>query len=136
MDLTKLGLFDLISQRMGYLTQRQNVLAQNVANADTPRYQPRDLRPFEEHLAHAGRQRLPPAATHPAHFGLGDGAGGEARSERLRDVYEAAPSGNEVVLEQQLLRLNETAAQYDMATNLYQRHLSMIKAALGRGGGR
>jgi flagellar basal-body rod protein FlgB len=41
---TKAALFQLISARMSWLSQRQAVLSQNIANADTPDYRPKDLR--------------------------------------------------------------------------------------------
>jgi flagellar basal-body rod protein FlgB len=37
----------MISRRMDWLSQRQTVLSQNVANADTPNYQPRDLKTLD-----------------------------------------------------------------------------------------
>jgi len=43
----KPGLFHLLGQRMDWLGQRQKVLAQNIANADTPDYVPHDLKPQE-----------------------------------------------------------------------------------------
>ena len=47
MDLKKLTLFRMMSDRMDWLTQRQQVLSQNVANADTPQYGARDLKPID-----------------------------------------------------------------------------------------
>ena len=53
-------LFDLISARAGWLAQRQAVLGQNVANADTPGFRPLDLAPasFERLLQEGGRLDL------------------------------------------------------------------------------
>ena len=42
------SLFDLADRRLAYLQHRQQVLAQNVANANTPGYRARDLEPFAE----------------------------------------------------------------------------------------
>ncbi|MGB8601645.1 MAG: hypothetical protein WCD42_05555, partial [Rhizomicrobium sp.] len=52
MDMTDVPLFSMLKQRMGWLGQRQGVLSQNVANADTPKYTPSDLKPidFEKEL--------------------------------------------------------------------------------------
>ena len=44
MDLSQIPLFAALSKRMSWLADRQAVLAQNVANADTPGYAARDLR--------------------------------------------------------------------------------------------
>ena len=46
MDLSSIGILKLISKKMDWLGQRQEVLAQNVANADTPKFKPDDLTPF------------------------------------------------------------------------------------------
>src|SRR5487761_1715476 len=43
MDLSQVPLFAALSKRMAWLTERQTVLAQNVANADTPGYVAQDL---------------------------------------------------------------------------------------------
>ncbi|NNG03342.1 MAG: flagellar basal body rod protein FlgB [Inquilinus sp.] len=133
MDFSSIGLFRLVSQRLDWLTRRQDVLAQNIANADTPSYRPRDLRPFAAHLD-AATGPVTPAATHPGHIDpVAAGNGAAPSSERQNDVYETAPTGNAVVLEQQMVRVSETAMQHQLALNLYRKHVGMIRLALGRG---
>ena len=133
MDFSSIGLFRLVSQRLDWLTQRQDLLAQNIANADTPGYQPREMRPFAAHLDGASGSMMP-AATHARHIApIASGTGGSQSSERLNDVYETAPTGNAVVLEQQMVRVSETAMQHQFALNLYRKHVGMIRLALGRG---
>src|SRR3546814_18010246 len=46
MDLNQLPMFDLLTRRMKWLSERQEVLAQNIANANTPDYTPQDLKPM------------------------------------------------------------------------------------------
>lgn len=132
----KLNIFEAIARRMVWLGQRQQVLAQNIANSDTPDYVPQDLKqgPFQRVLE---RSIAPvrPAATHAKHL---DGpAGRSARpAERAdqRERFETAPSGNAVVLDEQLIKVAETQMDYQTMTNLYRKHTQMIRAALGRGG--
>ncbi len=134
MDFSNLGLFKLITRRIDWLNDRQEVLAKNIANADTPDYRPQDLRPFAEHLARTGGPTLATATTHSGH--IQPVAGRVARSagsDDINDVYEASPTGNEVVLEQQLIRVSETAMQHQLALSLYRKHVGMIRTALGRG---
>ena len=52
MDLFQLKLFQRMSERMGWLGARQEVLAQNIANADTPDFVPHDMKAlkFVDHL--------------------------------------------------------------------------------------
>ena len=132
----KLSIFEVIARRMDWLGQRQNVLAQNVANSDTPGYEPQDMKdgPFGRLLA---RKLAPvsPAATHPRHLEGQSPAPGPSGTEEQRDRFETAPSGNAVVLEEQLVKVAETQMDYQTMTNLYRKHLGMIRIALGRSGG-
>src|SRR3546814_14076552 len=63
----KPGLFSLLGKRMDWLGQRQKVLAQNIANADTPDYVPRDLKPqeFRRMVELPAAATLQPTATPP-----------------------------------------------------------------------
>jgi flagellar basal-body rod protein FlgB len=132
MDLSKIPLFAALTRRMDWLGQRQQVLAANVANADTPNYQPHDLKAqsFRE-LISGAQDRLGLATTAPGHrAGLRAAEG--AASERSRQTYETAPDGNAVVLEEQMMRVAETQLQHQTITNLYRKHINMLRLALGR----
>ncbi|OAB58008.1 hypothetical protein AY599_12045 [Leptolyngbya valderiana BDU 20041] len=129
------GLFDVIARKMDWLSQRQRVLADNVANADTPDYAPQDLKegPFER-LVRGKLAVLEPRRTDAEHLTAASGAAqGEARAFEPRDRYETAPSGNAVVLEEQLVKVQQTQLDYQTMTNLYSKHLRMFSMALGRG---
>ena len=132
---TKTPLFQLISARMGWLSQRQGILNQNIANADTPDYRPRDLRAddFERLAAGAlGRPSgIPVDRTHDAHL---DGAPvvrvgltGQAHDS----AFEVAPDGNEVILEEQMAKSAQTALDHQLASNLYRKYVGMVRIALG-----
>jgi flagellar basal-body rod protein FlgB len=134
MDLRKLPIFAMMSKRMAWLAQRQQVLAQNIANADTPGYKPRDLKPlgFKE-LARNSLASLKPKATHGSHIATPSGARATGFSQTVqKETAETTLSGNAVVLEEQLMKANQTAMDYEMTTNLYRKHVAMIKDALGR----
>jgi flagellar basal-body rod protein FlgB len=133
MDLGNLGLFKLMSRKMGWLTQRQEVLAQNVANADTPQYKGRDLKPFTFRDALGDSRRMQPLTTNAAHLQGTRGPGGVHREQRVRNPYETAPDGNNVVLEEQMLKVSQTSMDYQTITNLYKKQVNMIKTAI-RGG--
>jgi len=136
MDLSKLPLFSLISQRLGWLSEREKVLADNVANADTPNYKARDLQPqdFSKMLSAAGGGgRLMPVATDARHFDMGASAAG--KNAVLKDTKtESTLSGNTVSLESEMSKVAETAMDYQMITNLYRKQIGFIKAVIGRGG--
>ena len=132
MNLNKLPIFALITQRMAWLAQRQEILAQNIANADTPGYRPRDLtaKSFRALL----QARLPSLGiklTQRGHI-MPNRSGGAFRADVVKGSVETAPSGNAVILEEQMMKVSETQNAYRLATNLYRKHVSMIKAAIGR----
>ena len=119
---------------MAWLGQRQSVLAQNIANADTPDYVPQDLKGMDfARRLELQRAGLLPSKTHPSHFRGSLGTPGPAKSGDQESTYEVAPSGNAVVLEEQMIKVGETQMNYKMLSNLYRRHMNMMRAALGRG---
>lgn len=131
----KLNIFEAIGRKMSWLGQRQSVLAGNIANADTPDYAPQDMKsgPFARMLTRS-IERVTPASTDPAHMAGTADKGRQPESEEQRRRYETAPSGNAVVLEEQLVKVAETQMDYQLMSNLYRKHLGMIRTALGRGG--
>jgi len=133
MDISRLTLFGATSARLGWLSQRQGVLAQNIANADTPNYVPMDLKPldFRARLRMA-EQKLRVARTDDQHFGSSRTVRRHRESES-REPYEMAPAGNSVVMEEQLMRMNQTAMDHQLATHIYRKYVGMIRTALGQG---
>jgi flagellar basal-body rod protein FlgB len=131
MDLNDIPLFKAMTQHLAWLSQRQKVLAQNVANADTPNYRPSDLKPlsFAELVGKtAGPLHL--AATEPGHM-----AGLEGRSSFAAEIDrggEVSPSGNAVHLEDEMLKVSGTANDYALTTNLYRQHIDMLRTVLGK----
>ena len=135
MDLKKLTLFRMMSDRMDWLTQRQQVQSQNVANADTPQYGARDLKPidFKDAARRENSFSMQLAVTNAAHIRPAINDGGKYPVTESRRPYETAPSGNSVVLEEQLIKVAETAADYQTTTQIYSKYLQMMRIALGRG---
>src|SRR5271166_1357419 len=66
MDPTKIGLFDLAEKRLAWTAQRQTVLAANIANANTPGFEARDVTSFAQVLSGTGT--MAPAQTQPGHM--------------------------------------------------------------------
>jgi flagellar basal-body rod protein FlgB len=132
MDLGALELFKGIASKMAWLTQRQNVIAQNIANVDTPDYQAQDLATldFKETL----KATMAPERTNKMHMaGLHSGGATAAKAEKK--PYELTPSGNSVSVEEQMQKAASTGIDYQMITTLYQKNIGLIKAALGHGNG-
>jgi flagellar basal-body rod protein FlgB len=132
------ALFQLLSARMSWLSQRQVVLSQNIAHADTPDYRPKDLRAADftrlvEGIA-ARQGQLALAHTAPAHLEGAPVARVGLAGRAQATVYEVAPDGNAVVLEEQSARAAETALDYQLTSNLYRKYLGMVRIALGHQG--
>jgi flagellar basal-body rod protein FlgB len=139
MGPTEAPLFRLLSARLGWLAQRQGVLAQNIANADTPDYRPKDLQAKDfQRLAKdfAGRPtRIAVHQTNEDHLGGKPGARLGLAGKDQRMPYEVSPDGNAVVLEEQTAKAAQTALDHQLASNLYRKYVSMFKIALGTSGG-
>jgi flagellar basal-body rod protein FlgB len=131
MDLSKIPLFEAITRRMAWLGERQGVLAQNVANADTPGYVAQDVKPpsFAELLSGAGG-RLKLATTAPGH--VVPVQAGDSFRLAPQKVTERAPNGNAVQLEDQMMKISDTANDYALTTSLYRQQLGLFKLVLGR----
>ncbi|MGQ0527239.1 MAG: flagellar basal body protein [Alphaproteobacteria bacterium] len=139
MTIQNLSLLKALGVKMGYLNQRQAVISQNVANADTPGYRPKDLQKadFGSLLGDLGQGKgasgvspVKLAVTNVSHMTPG-GEGQSAKSLKQKTFYEVAPSGNAVIMEEQLLMAGQTSTDYNLMTSLYQKNIRLIKTALG-----
>lgn len=132
--LGDIPLVSAIKSRMQYHQTRQKMLAENVANADTPGYRPRDLRPFDMIMA---AQRVDqngggrPVRTNAAHIG---GSGTSGFGSQRASSFETTPSGNAVSLEDEMMRMAQNNSDYQMTTTLYGKTLSYMRLALGKRG--
>ncbi|TVR95280.1 MAG: flagellar basal body rod protein FlgB [Rhodospirillales bacterium] len=133
MDFDRIPLVALAKRNLAWLGQRQEVLAHNVANADTPGYRARDLKP----LSFRGMVPERPGPVALATTASGHLAGprrhaGAAATVEQRRPFETAPDGNSVVLEQQMAKVSETALSYRLANELYRKQLGMFRIAIGQ----
>ena len=124
MDPTDIGLFRLAEQRLAWVDQRQRLLAQNVANANTPGYRARDIASFQAVLSEPLL-----AQTSAGHLPGTAGAAGDGQTK----FAARSPDGNAVSIEEQLSRVADTAGIQELVLNIHHRYQSMFKTALGRG---
>lgn len=105
------ALISLATSMAAHAAKRQSVVAENIANANTPNYKARDLQAFQEAFR-------------------------ESRSAQvvLDGQATVKPDGNSVSLEQQVMKLTESRGQHEMALGLWERTLTMYRTALGRSG--
>jgi flagellar basal-body rod protein FlgB len=122
-----------MGRRMGWLAQRQSILAHNISNADTPDFKPMDLtkESFRNMLDGSRSPMVAMRQTSAAHI-RPIHQPDQFRKDKHKDSYETALSGNAVVLEEQLMKVSETQGAYNLATNLYRKHVKMLKMAIGQ----
>lgn len=136
MDIKNIALFQAMGAKMNYLSTRQGVLAQNIANADTPEYRPRDLTEvdFGAVLQEVtGSKKVRIQQTNPNHMMPG-GNIGNPDERKSRMTYEVAPADNAVIIEEQMIKATQTTMDYNLMTNLMRKNVGMIQTALGRQG--
>lgn len=129
MDLTQIPIFAEMAKRLQWLTARQNVISQNVANANTPGYTTSDLKPvdFAKLVSDQHSQlQLQLATAGPLHLGAPPDAASAASGG-----FERTDTGSPVSLEQQMMLLSETATDFNFTTALYQKQIALIKDAIG-----
>lgn len=110
---------DILRMAQAYATHaatRQQAIAQNVANADTPGYRSRDAVPFADYWQ-----------------GLRDGSMDEGRAVRPDErPATVAPDGNTVSLEHEMMRGVEARQQHEMALGIYAMTRDLMRASIGR----
>lgn len=138
MTTQNLALLKGLSAKMGYLNHRQSVIAQNIANADTPGYQPQDLTAvnFDKVLKavdkSSGMAKASVSTTSSGHMSPGSSLR-DPKTDDQKTVYEVAPTGNAVIMEEQMINSQKTSMDYGLMTSLYQKNIGMIKTSIGRG---
>jgi len=134
MDISDSPLLGMLRERMSWLNARQNTLSENVANSDSPGYLARDLKPidFEAEMRKTTMQASTSMmTTDPRHMSIKTEQDGFTGADS--PDTESNPTGNTVSLEAEMIKVADTQAQYQTATNLYSKALSMMRTAIGGG---
>jgi flagellar basal-body rod protein FlgB len=104
------------------------VLAANIANANTPRFQAREVKSFASVLSRS--ESMEPVQTQPSHLagtvqtGLTSLASDPPKARGL--------DGNTVALDQQLTKVADTEAIQSLVTSIWKKYMGMFSMALGR----
>lgn len=111
---------------------RQSVIAQNVANANTPDYRARDVDPFnktyenEVGFAQSGSMRHSRAG----HIDTTN----EAPIRTFTPATDTmSPNGNSVSLEDEIMKSVDTKRQYDLSLTIYKNAMTILRTSIGRG---
>jgi flagellar basal-body rod protein FlgB len=128
------NVFDALSRRIDWLQQRQTVLSKNISNANTPGYRPQDLEtPAFEGALKRELKPMSPEVTNPRHVNASVPAREKPESDESEDTYETAPSGNAVIVEEQMVKVADTQMSHQEMTSLYRKNGQLVKIALGKG---
>ncbi|WP_375195287.1 flagellar biosynthesis protein FlgB [Sphingobium sp.] len=130
-----------IGQSMKHLSERQRVIAQNIANGETPGFKAQTVEaPDFSSLVqvYGGSSGKPRVGRPQVHLSGGMAALG-ARMPRggsgvvaETDISETKPDGNNITLEDQLLKMGEVQSDFAAMTNLYRKQIGLLKTAIGR----
>ena len=125
LDVAQIPLFALADRKLAWIDRRQQVLAQDIANADTPGWRAHDLRPFAALLA---TQPVALAAAEGTSLPGGDAGAAAAQAQRT----ELAPDGNGVVLDKEMMKVADTDTAHTLTMQLMRTYLGMLRTAIGR----
>ena len=117
-----------IGREMKHLADRQRVLAQNIAHADTPGYRPRDLPDFADLVLRQAGPAIGMARTDQRHLA----AARDPRARVDRQATDATPNGNAVSLDREAMKVADTDSAHALAIGLHRRWLGLFRTALGR----
>lgn len=125
MGLESIPFFKNASQRLQWLSARQAVITQNIANSDTPDFKAKDVTPFSKMLD--GAQRTGVVTTNAKH--IGGSPVSSVGTEINKDTWGESIDGNTVVLEQQAIQANEVGEDYKLAARMYRKGFELISLA-------
>ena len=102
---------EAMKQKLRYLSQRQAVLAENIANANTPGYKAKDLEPIEFGTPYANKKKY--------------------KVIEQRTTYETKPDGNNVSLEEQMMEMSQNSIEHNATLGMVRKMKDLMGLALG-----
>ncbi len=117
----------IASSLSAHAMQRQALIAENVANADTPGYHARDIPDFAQSYRAAspfGMNR-----TREGHLGTSAPPFADAVGSQTAQM---SPNGNSVSLETEMVKAADTQREHNLALAVYGKSLDILRASLGR----
>jgi flagellar basal-body rod protein FlgB len=130
MALSDIPIFSMLRTRMQWHQERQRVLADNVANSDTPDFRPRDLVEPKFDLALSAAPAIGLARTDPGHQASPDAD--ETSFARTTSGFQIRPAGNAVSLEDEMMKIADNQMDFQTVSALYSKGLGLIKLAVGK----
>jgi flagellar basal-body rod protein FlgB len=131
MPISDLPILSMLRTKMQWHQERQRLLAENVANADTASFRPRDLTPLEFRQTPATQAggMVALATTQPGHIAA---SGNVSQFGSRQGGYDVRPTGNAVNLEDEMMKVSANQMDFQAATSLYSRSMGLFRTALGK----
>jgi flagellar basal-body rod protein FlgB len=130
MPISDIPIFSMLRTKLHWHQERQRLLAENVANADTPQFKPSDLAAPRYDAGSSALSPLSLLRTSPTHLASAEGAA-TFDLQPGRD-FEVVPTGNAVNIEDEMMKVASNQMDFQAATALYTRGLGLIKTAIGK----
>ncbi len=123
----------VFSKALDLRAQRQQVLASNIANADTPGYKARDF-DFQAAMTQAMGGNplgagLAMRMTAPRHL-EGSGAGNAQAALQYRREFQSAVDGNTVDMDVERVEITQNAMQYQVVAQLISDRFQGLRTAM------
>jgi flagellar basal-body rod protein FlgB len=133
MGLMNMPVFTALTDKMRWHQARQGLLAENVANAETPGFRGRDLAQYDfaDRSSGFSSASVTTSATQPMHFSVSSSEGSAFGAQRMAN-FEVTPEGSGVTLEDEMMKVTTNMMDYQAATTLYQKSIKILKTAMGR----
>lgn len=133
MAFLNMPVFTALTDKMRWHQTRQGLLAENVANAETPGYRGRDLAQYDsaDRASSFSSAGVTTTATQPMHYSVASSSNASFGAQRMAN-FEVTPEGNGVTLEDEMMKVTTNMMDYQAATGLYTKSISILKTALGR----
>lgn len=125
------ALLTLLQQRIKWASKRQGLIAQNIANVDTPNYQARDLKPMDFHSVLKATQSKGALTMTAGNHLKPKNAEGDFLNYKVNGG-ETSLSRNGVDLEDETLKMADTKDMHSAAIGMYKKYTDMIRLAIGR----
>lgn len=123
-----LSIFQTASAMAKHAGARQAIIAQNVANADTPNYEARTLPAFSE-MVHQGTE-ISVKQSRVGH--MVNTSQDVTSTQRGHSRTEPAPNGNSVSLEEEMMNSINVTREHDRALAIYRHAMTVLRTTLGR----
>lgn len=125
-----IGILRMAHSLAGHASARQSIIAENIANSDTPGFRARDIASFAESFADSSGGE-PLKSSRASHLEF-DGNPTQVNIFESAALGAESPNGNSVSLEDQMVRSAEVKHQHDLALGIYGKSIDILRAGMGR----